>query len=162
MTYYQRSVFTKIAKDAKNAKGVDQYYSYALFASLRLKSPPGADLARVALWGYDAAATTDAEWNTGAILRLKLIATATVAANAKVLDVVGTPELRREQQFQMIAGGENTDLYTDGCREDFLDAREKLLSIGIDIVADDDIAHAWMLADLHSVESRAITLRSSS
>ena len=114
------------------------------------------------LWRYDAAAATDTKWNTRTILGPELIAAATVTADAEILDIVGTPELGREQQFQVVAGGENANLDTDSCWENLLDACEELLSIRVDIVADADIAHPRVLTNLHNVESCAIRARNSS
>src|SRR5262245_8583579 len=62
----------------------------------------------------------------------------------------------------MVASGEDANLDADGRREDLLDTREELQPIGIDVVADADVAHARVLTDFHGVESRAIRARSSS
>src|SRR5262249_52032992 len=133
---WHTSALLREARKHKERKASKISCSFALSAVTKISSPPGADFARVALGGDDTAAVTDTERNTSAILGLEPFAATAVAADTEILDVIGAPELRREQQLQVVAGGEDADLHTDSRRENFLDAGEELLPIRVDIVAD--------------------------
>jgi hypothetical protein len=75
---------------------------------------------------HNAAAAAHMEWYTRTGLGLEPLTAAAVPAHAEVFDIVGAPELRGKQQFQVIVGRKNADLDTDGGREYLFDTRKKL------------------------------------